>query len=377
MKEKEEKEEIEKKDEIKDKKILKQGKKENNDIYDEDILENEGDIKKTIGIKNEIIGPKIKKRKENKIEDKLLQIACEDKEERKERLKEEKKERQIQKLKRKEEELKNKNIIFKIDEDNYNCVDCGKEKSKFLSINNGVTLCDNCAQEHRLLGNCISYIIDINDKLDEYLFNFIVFGSNTRFKRFLEKEKVEKKLSISKKYKTNAVYYYRKLLKNKVEGIQLPEKDYEDPNEIITDNKIDEFSEFNKYIIKDQIIIKGEFKKESKLKSIINKIKNFSIKNNKKNNTVIILRSRSSIREILKKEVVKNNEEEDVEKVEKKEKVNVSKKKPSSLTFDNDKLKESSRPIKDDKTDREKTEENEDTRRASNEKSDSGNNDKR
>jgi len=62
------------------------------------------------------VGPKIKMRKINKKEDKELQIACEDPQERKERLKEEKIERQKQKQKKKEEELKNKNLIYKIDE---------------------------------------------------------------------------------------------------------------------------------------------------------------------------------------------------------------------------------------------------------------------
>ena len=131
--------------------------------------------------KKEMVGPRIKKCKTNKTEDRELQIACEDKEERKERIKEEKKLKKKEKQRKKEEELKNKNLIYKIDDENYNCADCGKQKSTYLSINNGITLCDSCSQQHKILGNSISYIKNINDKLDEYLFNFIVFGSNTRF----------------------------------------------------------------------------------------------------------------------------------------------------------------------------------------------------
>ena len=90
------------------------------------------------------IGPRMKYQKRNIKEDIELQIACEDAEERKERLMQEK-------LKKKEIMLKNKNLIYKIDEDNYYCVDCGNPQSNFISINNGVTLCNNCAEIHKTL----------------------------------------------------------------------------------------------------------------------------------------------------------------------------------------------------------------------------------
>ena len=141
-----------------------------------------------------LIGPRIKHQKRNKKEDIELQIACEDEEERKERLSQEKE-------KKKEIKLKNKNLIYKIDEENYNCVDCGNPQSSFISINNGVTLCSKCAEMHKKFGNNISYILNINDELDEYLFNFIVFGSNSKFKKFLENEQVDKKLNLKKNIK--------------------------------------------------------------------------------------------------------------------------------------------------------------------------------
>ena len=111
------------------------------------------------------IGPRMKHQKKNKKEDIELQIACEDAEERKERL-------MLEKLKKKEEILKNKNLVYKIDEDNYNCVDCGTPQSNFISINNGITLCNNCAEIHKKFGHNISFVLNINDELDEYLFNF-------------------------------------------------------------------------------------------------------------------------------------------------------------------------------------------------------------
>ena len=307
--------------------------------------------------KKEIIGPKIKKQKKNKTEDIDLQIALEDEYERKERIKEDKKAKQKEELKLKEEELKNKNLIYKIDEENYNCVDCGNEKSTFISINNGVTICEMCAQQHQLLGHSISYLKNINDQLDEYLFNFLVFGSNTRFKLFIKNEKIDEELTIKKKYKTKALYYYRKLLKNKVNGIYLPIKEYVNPNEIIENNNEDDYPEFKKYIIKQQIIEKGEFKKESKIKNILNKI--IRIGNKNKESNIFILRHKSSTNEELKKENTHTNEGDDVDKI------NVFKNSPPSITYDPDKIKESSRPINIDKNENEtrKTEENEDTAR--------------
>ena len=305
--------------------------------------------------KKEKIGPTIKKCKTNKAEDKELQIACEDKEERKERLKEEKKLKEKEKQRKKEEELKNKNLIYKIDEENYNCADCGKSKSTYLSINNGITLCDSCSEQHKLLGHSISYVRSINDKLDEYLFNFIVFGSNTRFKRFIKKENLDENLSIKIKYKTKALYFYRKALKNKVKGIPNPIKDYNDPNIIEENNTEDDFPEFINYNIQKQIIEKGEFKKESKILNILSKL--ISKNENKKKIEVTLLRSKSSVNEELKKETAPTFGD-DLDKISK------SKKKPNPpINYDIDKIKESSRPINDDddKNETEKSDEVEDT----------------
>mgnify|MGYP002626213269 CR=1 FL=1 len=241
----------------------------------------------------EIIGPKIKRCKREQKEDKELQMACEDPQERKQRIKEEKKEAKIKKQKQKDEELKNKNLIYSIDEENYRCVDCDKEKTTYISINNGVTLCDFCAKQHLSLGNSISFIKSINAQLDEYLFNYIVFGSNTRFKRFISKEQLDQNLIIKKKYKTKCLNYYRKSLKSKVEGTPHPIKDYQNPNEIDEENNHC-FPEFDKYKIKKQIIVNGLLKGESKFGYLFNKLLNIKNGIGKKINPVTILRTRSS-----------------------------------------------------------------------------------
>ena len=73
---------------------------------------------------------------------------------------------------------------------------------------------------------------------------------------------------IEKKYLTKACSFYRKNLKRKVNGEILEKKDYENPNEIIEFENIENnYPEFEQYIIKSKVIHDGKLQ-------IINKNKN-------------------------------------------------------------------------------------------------------
>ena len=83
-------------------------------------------------------------------------------------------------------------------------------------------------------------------------------GSNTKFKRFLTQENVDTSLPIKSKYKTQAVNYYRKNLRDKIEGKKETEKTYKDANELVEDEEENIFPEFNKkYVLKNQVVKKG------------------------------------------------------------------------------------------------------------------------
>ena len=244
-----------------------EGKKEEDKKEDE--KEDEKDDKKD--------KKKKKKEKEKKDKEKKEKEKKEKKEREKKKKEEEKKKKEEEK-KRKEEEKKSDkvNIIYSIDEQNKLCVDCGSENPTKVSINNGILICENCAKEHELLGSSISYLKNINDDYDEFLINFIVLGSNTKFKRFLTNEKVDLNLPIKDKYKTQAVNYYRKNLKAKVEGKDEIKKEYKDPNEILNDLD-DNYPEFNKkYVIKNQVLKKGNLINQNKFSFmfIFNKVFN-------------------------------------------------------------------------------------------------------
>ena len=244
-----------------------EGKKEEDKKEDE--KEDEKDDKKD--------KKKKKKEKEKKDKEKKEKEKKEKKEREKKKKEEEKKKKEEEKKKKEEEKKSDKvNIIYSIDEQNKLCVDCGSENPTKVSINNGILICENCAKEHELLGSSISYLKNINDDYDEFLINFIVLGSNTKFKRFLTNEKVDLNLPIKDKYKTQAVNYYRKNLKAKVEGKDEIKKEYKDPNEIINDLD-DIYPEFNKkYVIKNQVLKKGNLINQNKFSFmfIFNKVFN-------------------------------------------------------------------------------------------------------
>ena len=244
-----------------------EGKKEEDKKEDE--KEDEKDDKKD--------KKKKKKEKEKKDKEKKEKEKKEKKEREKKKKEEEKKKKEEERKKKEEEKKSDKvNIIYSIDEQNKLCVDCGSENPTKVSINNGILICENCAKEHELLGSSISYLKNINDDYDEFLINFIVLGSNTKFKRFLTNEKVDLNLPIKDKYKTQAVNYYRKNLKAKEEGKDEIKKEYQDPNEILNDLD-DNYPEFNKkYVIKNQVLKKGNLINQNKFSFmfIFNKVFN-------------------------------------------------------------------------------------------------------
>ena len=268
MEEEKKEEAIEQKEEEKKEEDKKEEDKKEEDKKEEDKKEEdkkEGDEKeKKVNEKEEKKKKKKEKEKEEKEKKKKEKEEKKKEKEEKARKKKEKEKEEKEKRKKEREEKKKEeaidktNIIYSIDEQNKNCVDCGAENPTKVSINNGVIICEKCATEHESLGHSISFIKNIEDDFDEFLINFIVMGSNTKFKRFLTEENVDSNLPIKSKYKTQAVIFYRKNLKAKVEGKKECEKDYKDPNEIVEEEDDNLFPEFNKkYVVKNQVLRRG------------------------------------------------------------------------------------------------------------------------
>ena len=113
-------------------------------------------------------------------------------------------------------------LISQIRNDKMNdiCFDCGDKNPVFISINNGIFLCAQCATIHMSFQPGVS-TVENNDlhALSINELNFIAKGGNTRLNDFILEE-FPKLENYSQKllYKTRAMDYYRKRLNYLVNG---------------------------------------------------------------------------------------------------------------------------------------------------------------
>ena len=103
-------------------------------------------------------------------------------------------------------------------EGNSVCVDCGSEKPKWASMNNGVFLCLKCAGIHRGFGMSVSLIRSLQiDSWTEKQLLYLTKGGNKNFKNNLSEFNIAETAALDIKYKSKAADYYRKYLKNEVD----------------------------------------------------------------------------------------------------------------------------------------------------------------
>ena len=145
-------------------------------------------------------------------------------------------------------EITFKQTIFSLDSKNQKCNDCGEPNVKFVSVNNGITLCELCAQIHKYFGFQISYIRSIEDDFDDYLMNYFIYGGNKKFRKTLRQMGVNLDVKKAHLYKTFGADYYRRNLKSIVKGNSQLEKDFDDPNEVMQINS-NSFPEFENYVV--------------------------------------------------------------------------------------------------------------------------------
>ena len=145
-------------------------------------------------------------------------------------------------------EISFKQTIFSLDSKNKKCNDCGDDDVKFVSVNNGITLCELCAQIHKNFGNQISFLRSIDEEFDDYLMNYFIYGGNKKFRKTLRHMGVNLDVKKAQLYKTYGVDYYRRNLKSIVKGNSQLEKDFDNPNEVMQINS-NAFPEFENYTL--------------------------------------------------------------------------------------------------------------------------------
>ena len=98
-------------------------------------------------------------------------------------------------------------------EGNQNCVDCSAANPTFVSINNSVFLCENCANAHKTLGKDISDVKSLlNDQLSPEEISLLKLGGNQRFKTFISEYGITDDQNKQLKYQLKIADYHRKLL---------------------------------------------------------------------------------------------------------------------------------------------------------------------
>ena len=105
--------------------------------------------------------------------------------------------------------------LFDKDYENKVCVECKCPMPSFVSINNAVLLCNQCADRHMRLGYNVSYVRHLTSDWDAYLFSYLQRGGNSRFIRLSKKYELDE-MPIEQKYNTRIVEYYRLLVSIKI-----------------------------------------------------------------------------------------------------------------------------------------------------------------
>ena len=101
--------------------------------------------------------------------------------------------------------------LFEKDYENKVCVECKSPMPSYVSINNAILLCDQCAERHMKLGFNVSYVRHLASEWDPYLFSYLERGGNSRFIRLSKTYELDD-IPIEQKYKTRIVEYYRLLV---------------------------------------------------------------------------------------------------------------------------------------------------------------------
>jgi len=168
------------------------------------------------------------------------------------------------------------------EEMNKECFDCGSLNPKYISINNGIFLCNNCIKVHEQFTKDIS-LIKNNDlfSLTNKEILFIYFGGNSRLNNFVNYEYPGlQNYQPNILYRTQAMNYYR----NRLNALVCKRKKPEKPNSIYAYKLIGEI--IDKYSKNRLLFDTSAFNNKSNINNINNTNNTNNINNtNNTNNT--------------------------------------------------------------------------------------------
>ena len=109
---------------------------------------------------------------------------------------------------------------------NNECFECSNNYPEYISLNNGIFLCNKCIKNHLNLPKSVSNIIKNNlSNLTLKNIQYLYFGGNQKLSEFINTEYPNlKKYSTEYLFQTYAMDYYRKWLEYLIEGGVKPKK---------------------------------------------------------------------------------------------------------------------------------------------------------
>ena len=99
------------------------------------------------------------------------------------------------------------------DVSNNYCYECNEENPKWISVNNGIFICLNCAGTHRGFGVQVSFVRSLEmDNISDTQKLMLRYGGNHSFREFLKLYGLENE-PLETRYFTKACQLYRDRLK--------------------------------------------------------------------------------------------------------------------------------------------------------------------
>ena len=181
---------------------------------------------------------------------------------------------------------------------NHECFDCRKKEPQYISINNAIFLCEECAQIHKSFPDNISFIIDNNlNLLSSNFLKYLFYGGNANLDNFINYDYPGlQNYAPEILYRTQAMIYYREELKCKIEVKPKPIR----PNnvmayKIVSENGLINIREGNKYkmrkISENKItkkdIINNYYNNYNNTYNTYNTINNFNLNDKDNDNNAI------------------------------------------------------------------------------------------
>lgn len=160
--------------------------------------------------------------------------------------------------------FKKRNLISKIKSipNNNVCFDCSSKNPEYISINNGIFICNKCLEIHNKFRKEISNTINNLTSLNMTELKYLYLGGNQKLYEFINYEYSNlKNFKTEILYQTNAMQYYRNNLNYQVNGGVKPKKPNSNINayELINTNNIHKYEKVKINDCDESNLIKNKY----------------------------------------------------------------------------------------------------------------------